>query len=103
MRAAEARGEDLGLSDDELAFYDALETNDSAVKVLGDERQADPAQVRLPAGQAGEGDGDCVGAGGGVVGGVEHGLNAARDRHEGAPKYPLLLILAKATILPTPE
>jgi type I restriction enzyme R subunit len=37
MRAAEARGEDLGLSDDELAFYDALETNDSAVKVLGDE------------------------------------------------------------------
>ena len=37
MRAAEARGEDLGLTDDELAFYDALETNDSAVKVLGDE------------------------------------------------------------------
>jgi type I restriction enzyme R subunit len=37
MRAAEARGENLGLSDDELAFYDALETNDSAVKVLGDE------------------------------------------------------------------
>src|SRR5207237_4552466 len=31
------RGEDLGLTDDELAFYDALETNDSAVKVLGDE------------------------------------------------------------------
>jgi type I restriction enzyme R subunit len=37
MRAASARGEALGLSDDELAFYDALETNDSAVKVLGDE------------------------------------------------------------------
>ena len=37
MRAAEARGEALGLSDDELAFYDALETNDSAVKVLGDD------------------------------------------------------------------
>ena len=37
MRAAEARGEHLGLSEDELAFYDALETNDSAVKVLGDE------------------------------------------------------------------
>jgi len=32
-----ARGEVLGLSEDELAFYDALETNDSAVKVLGDE------------------------------------------------------------------
>jgi type I restriction enzyme R subunit len=37
MRAAGARGEKLGLSEDELAFYDALETNDSAVKVLGDE------------------------------------------------------------------
>ncbi len=37
MRAANARGEALGLSEDELAFYDALETNDSAVKVLGDE------------------------------------------------------------------
>lgn len=37
MRAAEARGEQLGLSEDELAFYDALETNDSAVKVLGDD------------------------------------------------------------------
>lgn len=37
LRAAAARGESLGLSDDELAFYDALETNDSAVKVLGDE------------------------------------------------------------------
>jgi type I restriction enzyme, R subunit len=37
MREAHARGEKLNLSDDELAFYDALETNDSAVKVLGDE------------------------------------------------------------------
>ena len=37
MRAANARGESLGLSDDELAFYDALETNGSAVQVLGDE------------------------------------------------------------------
>jgi type I restriction enzyme R subunit len=36
MREASARGESLGLSEDELAFYDALETNDSAVKVLGD-------------------------------------------------------------------
>ena len=36
-READARGEKLGLSEDELAFYDALETNDSAVKVLGDE------------------------------------------------------------------
>jgi type I restriction enzyme R subunit len=37
MREADRRGEDLGLSEEELAFYDALETNDSAVKVLGDE------------------------------------------------------------------
>ena len=37
MREANARGEVLGLSEDEVAFYDALETNDSAVKVLGDE------------------------------------------------------------------
>ena len=37
MREASAKGERLGLTDDELAFYDALETNDSAVKVLGDE------------------------------------------------------------------
>ena len=38
MRAANARGEQLGLSDDELAFYDALATNESAVQVLGDEQ-----------------------------------------------------------------
>src|SRR5574341_2304369 len=37
MREANARGEKLSLSEEELAFYDALETNDSAVKVLGDE------------------------------------------------------------------
>ena len=91
----------LGLTEDELAFYDALETNDSAVKVLGETtlqddrpragrdraeerhhrldrarerpraaaraREAHPAQVRLPAGQAGEGDADGAGAGGGAV------------------------------------
>ena len=37
MRAAGARGEKLGLSEEELAFYDALETNDSAVAILGDD------------------------------------------------------------------
>ena len=37
IRGAGARGEQLGLTDDELAFYDALEANDSAVQVLGDE------------------------------------------------------------------
>lgn len=37
MREADRRGEKLGLTEEELAFYDALETNDSAVQVLGDE------------------------------------------------------------------
>jgi type I restriction enzyme R subunit len=37
MNAADQRGEDLGLTAEEVAFYDALETNDSAVAVLGDE------------------------------------------------------------------
>jgi type I restriction enzyme R subunit len=37
MRKASERGLDLKLSNEELAFYDALETNDSAVQVLGDE------------------------------------------------------------------
>src|SRR5581483_3249489 len=37
MREANARGGELGLTEEELAFYDALETNDSAVAVLGDE------------------------------------------------------------------
>jgi type I restriction enzyme R subunit len=36
MRDAHKRGDDLKLTDDELAFYDALEVNDSAVKVLGE-------------------------------------------------------------------
>ncbi|HVW89120.1 MAG TPA: type I restriction enzyme endonuclease domain-containing protein, partial [Gaiellaceae bacterium] len=37
MREADRRGEELGLTGEEVAFYDALETNDSAVAVLGDE------------------------------------------------------------------
>jgi type I restriction enzyme R subunit len=37
IREAKDRGDQLGLTDDEVAFYDALETNDSAVAVLGDE------------------------------------------------------------------
>ena len=44
MRAASERGEELDLSEDELAFYDALETNDSAVQVLGDETLRDIAR-----------------------------------------------------------
>ena len=110
MRQANARGESLGLNEDELAFYDALETNDSAVKVLGDDtlrtiarelvktvranvtidwtvrenvraqlaraREADPAEIWIPAGQTGEGDADRAGAGGGVVAGVGSGINS---------------------------
>jgi type I restriction enzyme R subunit len=37
LRESQSRGENLKLSEEELAFYDALEVNDSAVKVLGDE------------------------------------------------------------------
>ena len=44
MREANARGEALGLTEDELAFYDALGTNDSAVRVVGDETLRDIAR-----------------------------------------------------------
>lgn len=44
MREAAKRGDSLGLSEDELAFYDALEINDSAVKVLGDDTLRDIAR-----------------------------------------------------------
>ena len=44
MREASARGDVLGLSDDELAFYDALGVNDSAVQVLGDKTLRDIAR-----------------------------------------------------------
>lgn len=37
IKASDQRGKDLGLKEEEIAFYDALETNDSAVKVLGDD------------------------------------------------------------------
>ena len=37
MREEAAKGEQLNLTEDEVAFYDALEVNDSAVKVLGDD------------------------------------------------------------------
>ena len=36
MEAAQARGEALGLSDEEVAFYEALGTNQSAVSAMGD-------------------------------------------------------------------
>jgi type I restriction enzyme, R subunit len=37
IKASDVEAEKLGLTTDELAFYDALETNDSAVAVLGDD------------------------------------------------------------------
>ncbi len=40
FRAAKNRGESLGLSEEELAFYDALADNASAVEVMGDEQLA---------------------------------------------------------------
>ncbi|MGE4071129.1 MAG: type I restriction endonuclease subunit R [Lysobacterales bacterium] len=36
LDAASKRGADLGLSDDEIAFYDALATNESAIEAMGD-------------------------------------------------------------------
>ena len=38
MDAATKRGEDLGLTDDEIAFYDALAANESAMKAMGDDK-----------------------------------------------------------------
>jgi type I restriction enzyme R subunit len=38
MREASMRGDSLGLSEDEMAFFDALATNDSAAKVMGDDQ-----------------------------------------------------------------
>jgi type I restriction enzyme R subunit len=48
-RRPSRRGIDLGLSKDELAFYDALEVNDSAVQVLGDETLKTIAQELVKA------------------------------------------------------
>lgn len=45
IKAEDARGKDLGLSDDEVAFYDALAENESARDVLGDEKLRDLARV----------------------------------------------------------
>ena len=38
MDAANKRGADMGLTDDEVAFYDALSANDSAVQAMGDDK-----------------------------------------------------------------
>ncbi len=44
IKEADKRGNEMHLSEDELAFYDALEVNDSAVQVLGDEQLRDIAR-----------------------------------------------------------
>ncbi len=38
IRAARLRGEETGLSDEEIAFYDALAENNSALEVMGDDQ-----------------------------------------------------------------
>ena len=38
MQAASARGEEMGLTPEEIAFYDALAGNDSAVEAMGSEQ-----------------------------------------------------------------
>ena len=38
MNAATQRGEDLGLNEDEIAFYDALASNESAIKAMCDDK-----------------------------------------------------------------
>jgi type I restriction enzyme R subunit len=49
MKEAHNRGEELGMTEEELAFYDALEVNDSAVQVLGDETLRKIAQELVEA------------------------------------------------------
>ncbi|EFH6029685.1 type I restriction endonuclease subunit R [Escherichia coli] len=38
IRAARQRGEESGLSDEEIAFYDALAENESAIQMMGDDK-----------------------------------------------------------------
>ncbi len=49
MNKRRGRGEELGLAEDEVAFYDALEVNDSAVQVLGDDTLKHIAQELVKA------------------------------------------------------
>jgi len=45
IKESDARGDKLGLSDDEIAFYDALIENGSAKDVLGDDTLRELAQI----------------------------------------------------------
>jgi type I restriction enzyme R subunit len=38
IRAARQRGEESGLTDEEIAFHDALAENESAVQTMGDDK-----------------------------------------------------------------
>ena len=49
MRVAEDRGEDLGLEYEELAFFDALETNEAAVREMGEGKLCDIARAMTAA------------------------------------------------------
>lgn len=45
LKEADKRGENLGLTNDEIAFYDALADNQSAKEVLGDETLRELARI----------------------------------------------------------
>jgi len=45
IKRAEDEGKELGLEEDELAFYDALRTNDSAAEVMQDDQLRELAQM----------------------------------------------------------
>jgi len=45
IKVFDERGEDLGLMEDEVAFYDALAMNESAIEVLGDDTLRDLARI----------------------------------------------------------
>ena len=45
IRASDKRGEGLGLTEDEIAFYDALAANESAKEVLGDNTLREIARI----------------------------------------------------------
>ena len=45
IKAADSRGDEMGLNEDEFAFYSALEVNDSAVKILGDDQLREISRV----------------------------------------------------------
>ena len=45
IKEADKRGDSLGLTEDEIAFYDALAENESAGQVLGDDKLKELARI----------------------------------------------------------